>query len=161
MNQNFIPFYCWIFLCINIPDCTASLLAQMVKNPPAMWETWVQSLGGEDLLEGQMDTHSIILAWRILWTEEPGGLQSMGSQRVGWDWATSTQIPHCADQFISWWTYRLFPLLWIICHTQVFMWMYVFIYFDIYLGVESSFDCIWPNLIFLINTPSIVFSFTK
>ena len=46
-------------------------------------------------------------------------------------------------------------------HTQVFTWMYVFIYFDIYLGVESSFDCTWPDLIFLTNTASIVFSFTK
>ena len=49
----------------------------MVKNPPAMWETWVQSLGWEDPLEEGMATHSNILAWRIPWTEEPGGLQSM------------------------------------------------------------------------------------
>ena len=60
----------------------ASLVAQTVKNPPAMWETWVQSLGWEDPLEEGMATHSSILAWRIPWTEEPGGLQSMGSQRV-------------------------------------------------------------------------------
>ena len=51
----------------------------MVKNPPAMWETWVQSLGWEDSLEEGMATHSSILAWRIPWTEEPVGLQSMGS----------------------------------------------------------------------------------
>ena len=55
----------------------------MVKNPPAMWETWVRSLGWEDPLEKEMATHSSILAWRIPWTEEPGGLQFMGSQRVG------------------------------------------------------------------------------
>ena len=55
-------------------------VAQMVKNPPAMWETWVQPLGWEDPLEEGMATHSSILAWRIPWTEEPGGLQSMGSQ---------------------------------------------------------------------------------
>ena len=54
--------------------------AQIVKNPPAMQETWVQSLGGEDLLDEGMATLSSILAWRIPWTEEPGGLQSMGSQ---------------------------------------------------------------------------------
>ena len=48
-----------------------------------MWETWVQSLGQEDPLEKEMATHSSILAWRIPWTEEPGGLQSMGLQRVG------------------------------------------------------------------------------
>ena len=63
----------------------ASLLAQIIKNPPAMQETWVRSLGWEDLLEKGMATHSTILAWRIPWTEEPGGLQSMGSQRVGHD----------------------------------------------------------------------------
>ena len=55
----------------------------MVKNPPAMWETWVQSLGQEDPLEKGMVTLSSILAWRIPWTEKPGGLQSMGLQRVG------------------------------------------------------------------------------
>ena len=60
-------------------------MAQMVKNLPAMWEIRVQSLGWEDLLEESMATHSSILAWRILWTEEPGGLQSMGSQRAGHD----------------------------------------------------------------------------
>ena len=53
-----------------------------------MWETWVRSLGREDPLEKEMATHSCILAWRIPWTEEPGGLQSMGSQRVGHDWLT-------------------------------------------------------------------------
>ena len=50
----------------------------MVKNPPAMWETWVQFLGWEDSLEEDMATHSSILAWRIPWTEKPGGLQSWG-----------------------------------------------------------------------------------
>ena len=57
-------------------------MAQMVKNLPAMQETLVQSLGQEDPLEKGMATHSSILAWRIPWTEEPGGLQSMGLQRV-------------------------------------------------------------------------------
>ena len=55
----------------------------MVKNLPAMQETQVQSLGLEDPLEKEMATHCSILAWRITWTEEPGGLQSMASQRVG------------------------------------------------------------------------------
>ena len=54
-----------------------------------MWETWVWSLGPEDPLEKEMATHSSILAWRIPWTEEPGGLQSTGSQRVGHNWVTS------------------------------------------------------------------------
>ena len=55
-----------------------SLVAQMVKRLPTMWETWVQSLGLEDLLEKEMATHSSILAWKIPWMEEPGRLQSMG-----------------------------------------------------------------------------------
>ena len=57
----------------------------MVKRLPAMLEAWVQSLGQENPLEKEMATHSSILAWKIPWTEEPGGLQSMGSQRVGHD----------------------------------------------------------------------------
>ena len=60
-------------------------MAQMVKCLPAMRTTQVQSMGWEDPLEKEMATHSSILAWRIPWTEEPGGLQSMGSQRVGHD----------------------------------------------------------------------------
>ena len=55
-------------------------MAQLVKNPPTMWETWVQSLGWEDLLEKETATYSSILAWEIPWTEDPGRLQSMGSQ---------------------------------------------------------------------------------
>ena len=55
----------------------------MVKNLPAMQETWIQSLGQEDPLEKEMATHSSILAWRIPWKEEPGGLYSIGSQRIG------------------------------------------------------------------------------
>ena len=63
----------------------ASVMAQMVKKLPAVWETLVQSLGQEDPLEEEMVTHSRILAWRIPWTEEPGELQSMGSQGVRHD----------------------------------------------------------------------------
>ena len=63
-------------------------MAQMVKGLPAMWVIWVQSLAWEDLLEKGMATHSSTLAWKIPWTEEPCKLQSMGSQRVGHDWAT-------------------------------------------------------------------------
>ena len=61
----------------------ASLVAQRLKRLPLMRETWVQSLGQEDPLEKEMAAHSSILAWRIPWTEEPGGLQPMGSQRYG------------------------------------------------------------------------------
>ena len=63
----------------------ASLVTQTVKNPPAMQETWVKSLGWEYTLEKGMATHSSILAWRIPGMREPGGLPSMGSHRVGHD----------------------------------------------------------------------------
>ena len=62
-----------------------SLVAQTVKHLSAVQETWVLSLGWEDPLEKEIATHSRILAWKIPWTEEPGGLQSMGSKRVGHD----------------------------------------------------------------------------
>ena len=69
---------------------SASLVPQSVQNLPAMQETWVWSLGREDPLTKGKATHWSILARRIPWTEEPGGLQSMGSNRVGHDWATNT-----------------------------------------------------------------------
>ena len=74
MYQYFISFY----------GCV-SPVAQKVKHLPVMWKTQVRSLGWEDPLEKAMETHSSILAWRIPWTEEPDGLQPMGSQRVGHD----------------------------------------------------------------------------
>ena len=69
----------------NPSEMIGSLVAQMINSLPAMWETWVRSLGWEDPLEKEMATHSSTLAWRIPWTEEPGGLQFTGSQRVGHD----------------------------------------------------------------------------
>ena len=69
----------------------ASLVAQLVKNLPAMQKTWVQSLSWEDPLEKEMATYSSILAWEIPWTEEPGGLQSMGLQIVRHDLLTKQQ----------------------------------------------------------------------
>ena len=74
-----------------------SLVAQRLKRLPGMRETGVQSLGREDTLEKEMATHSSTLAWRIPWKEEPGRLQSMGSQRVGQDWATSLTYLFPAD----------------------------------------------------------------
>ena len=68
------------------------LVAQMVKRLPTMRETWVQSLGQEDPLDKEMATHSSTLAWKIPWMEEPGRLESMESQRVGHDWATSLSL---------------------------------------------------------------------
>ena len=78
----------YIYLHLHIRR--VSLMVQIVNNLPTVQETWVQSLGQEDPLEKGMATQSSILAWRIPWTEEPGGLQSTGSQRVGHDWATNT-----------------------------------------------------------------------
>ena len=86
----------------------------MVKNLPAMWETQVRSLGQKDPLEKGMATHSRFLAWRILWTEEPGGPRSMGLQAVRHDWVPNTfalpSVPwacsshcsdHCLNEFLS------------------------------------------------------------
>ena len=67
-------------------------MAQTVKRLPSTWETQVQSLGWEDLLEKEMTTHSSIPAWKIPWTEDPGRLQSMGLQRVRHDWVTSLSL---------------------------------------------------------------------
>ena len=64
----------------------------MVKNLPGMWEIWVRFLGREDPVEKKMATHSRILAWRIPWTEEPSGLESMATQRVSHDWAANTSL---------------------------------------------------------------------
>ena len=88
----------YVYLCVQLllfkkdtshtdlgPTLMTSLVVQMGKRPPIMWGIWVQSLGREDLLEKEMATHSSILAWKIPWSEEPGRLQSMGSQRVGHD----------------------------------------------------------------------------
>ena len=70
------------------------MVVQMVKSLPTLWETQVQSLSWEDPLENRMVTHSSILAWRIPWTEDPGGLQSMGSQRVKQDWESNCIALH-------------------------------------------------------------------
>ena len=76
----------------------ASLVAQRLKCIPAMRETWVWSLGSEDPLEKETATHSSILAWRIPWTEEPGGLQSTESQRVGHDSVNSLSLLTCLNK---------------------------------------------------------------
>ena len=85
LKYIYVLYSIYMFICKLHINFKVSLLAQMVKNLPAMQETWVQSLGQEDPLEKRMATRYSILAWRVPWTEEPGGLQSMGSQRVGQD----------------------------------------------------------------------------
>ena len=92
----------------------ASLVIQSVKNLPAMWETCVRSLSWEDPLEEDMATDSSILAWRILWTEEPGMLQSMGSQRVSHDWATKHT--------------HIYIHIYIYTHTYMYIYTYIHIY---------------------------------
>ena len=76
----------WVYICMR-----ASLIALSVKNLPAMQETWVRFLGQEDPLEKAVATHSSILTWEIPWTDEPSGLQSMGSRRVRHDYNLATK----------------------------------------------------------------------
>ena len=78
------------------------LVAQMVKHLLTMQETWVWSLGWEDPLEKEMATYSSTLAWKIPWMEEPGRLQSMGSQKVAHDWATSLHFTSCENTVKGW-----------------------------------------------------------
>ena len=94
--NSYTPIYSVHFLVnshLEIPSLiTTSLVAQRVKHLPTKQKTWVWSLGWEDPLEKEMATHSSTLAWKIPWMEEPGGLQSMGSLRVGHDWVTSLSL---------------------------------------------------------------------
>ena len=91
---------------IEAPRARASLVAQRLKRLPAMQETQVQSLGWEAPLEKEMATHSSILAWRIPRTEEPGGLQSMCSERVGHNLATEQEQPNA--RFTLYWVFLLY-----------------------------------------------------
>ena len=85
-----------------------SLVAAMVKNSLAMWEIWVRSLGWEDPLEKGPATHSSSLAWRFPWTEEPGRLLSMGSQRIRHDWVTFTfTLPFTKFLWLSMYSWML------------------------------------------------------
>ena len=79
-----------ILMYTSIINCWLPLVAQMIKILPKMQQTWIRSLGQEDPLEKEMAAHSSILAWRIPWTEKPGGLQTMESQRVRHDWTSFT-----------------------------------------------------------------------
>ena len=114
LKQNLSQIYTTLFtktvIFLNhVQLLAASLVAQMVKNLSAMQETQVWSLDQEDLPEKGMATHSSILAWRIPWTEESGGLQSMGSQSDGHAWVTEHLLTLACDQDIasSWLTYVL------------------------------------------------------
>ena len=93
----------------------------MVKRLSTVRETWVQSLGREDPLEKEMAIHSSTLAWKIPWTEEPGRLQSMGSQRVRHDWATSLSFPFLMSIFQCYFLSSSHPLLPHCVHKSVYI----------------------------------------
>ena len=99
-----VEHYRWQYwqLQISVYWPWASLVAQTVKNLPAMRETHVRSLSGGDRLEKEMGTHSSILAWRSPWTEEPGDLQSMGSQRVGHHWVSNILTRYLINWMNEW-----------------------------------------------------------
>ena len=105
-------------------------LAQTVKRLPAMQDTQVRFLGREDLLEKEMAIHSSTIAWKIPWTEEPGRLQSMGSQRVGHDWAISLHFTEWSSgfpyflQFKSEFCNKEFMILAIVRSQSCFCWLY-------------------------------------
>ena len=92
----------------------------VVKNLPAMKETQFWFLGQEDPLEMETATHSSILAWRIPWTEEPGRLQSVGSQRAGHDWVTKTHTCNYFKILSTWWIFSLtlIPIWIFLYHTK-------------------------------------------
>ena len=106
--KRIVVFLWSVFVCVYIfsyPQAIytwPSLVAQMVKRLPTMRKTWVRSLGQEDPLEKEMATHSSILAWKIPWMEELGWLLSMGSQRVGHDWAIHYHYQIINICFIYW-----------------------------------------------------------
>ena len=114
MSLSSFIHYCSPFIQIWVSfffsSLVASLVAQSVKKLPAVQETWVWSLGQEDPLEKEMATHSSILDWRIPWTEEPGGLQSMRWQKVQFSFSSvqysfsSVQLLSCVRFFVTPWT---------------------------------------------------------
>ena len=111
----------------------ASVVAQLVKNLTAMQKIQVQSLGWEDPLKEEMATHPSILAWRIPWTEEPGGLQSMGLQRVGDNWATNTLFL----KWIQWFPHWLLIVIATIKHLLLPTWCQYYLYFTDELGLRE------------------------
>ena len=103
---------------------TASLAAQMVKHLPTMWETWVQSLSGEDLLKKEIATHCSILAWKIPWMEEPCRLQFMGSQEL--DTTVWLHFLFFTFSFLFWEIYKFFKVYYIASGFPTFL-LYLFV----------------------------------
>ena len=118
----------------------ASLVAQRVKHLPVMQKTQVQSLGWKDPLEKEMATHSSILVWRMQWTEEPSGLQSMGSQRVRHDWATTLRVNlKCSSQerihnYVWWWTVS--RLMWSFCNIYKYEIIVLYTWNQCYMSIK-------------------------
>ena len=121
---------------------TASLVSQSLKNLPAVWETWVRSLGWEDPLVEGMKPTPVFLPGESPWTEEPGGLQSVGSQRVGHSWASKHSTEEDSNFFMSLLLFDLLilaiPLLvkylrWLLCAEFCYKQSYQDLFFTIYL----------------------------
>ena len=151
MKNNSLYFSAWVTWLVYLGKA-ASLVAQMVKNLPAMQETWVWSLGQEDPLEEGMATHCSILAWRILWTEKPGGLQSTGPHKIRLDWAAVTAIVQrsrikghiiCIDLVPSGNHYSVLCIymLVFICFVHLFHFCLFFIF---HIEVKSYRSCLFP-----------------
>jgi len=119
------------------------LVTQIVKNPPAMWETWVRSLGWEHPLEKCMDIHSSIQAWRIPWTEEPGGLLSMGLQRIKHDWASKHSIYSIHPSIHL----SIYPSIHTCIHPSIHLSIHLSIHPSIHLSIyPSTHPSIYPSI---------------
>ena len=126
MNSILSAFFIHLsgfYVCIIVCNCRDSLVPQVVKSLPVMQETWVQSLGREDLLQKEMATHSCILAWKIPWMEEPVRLQSMGLQ--SWTW-----LRHFSFTFFFFF-HAIVVKTSMENFVQVFMWTHTFTYTNI------------------------------
>ena len=133
---------------------STSLVSQMVNRLSTMREIWVRSLGREDPLEKEMAIHSSTIAWKIPWTEEPGRLQSMGSQRVRHDWATSLlhhfiparmAIIKRSDNSKSWWRHKGIRTLWVRIGNSTVTWNTVTQFFKM-LNIKLQHDLPFPLL---------------
>ena len=143
LRTFFFKFHFYFILeCLSgnfpISSCGASLVAQMVKNPPAMQETQVQSPGQKDPLEKGMTTHSRILAWRIPWIGETDRLQSMGSQRVKHDWATNTHTQYIWFTMLYW--FQVYSKVY--TYTNIHFFQVLFPYRLLHNTEQSSLCCI-------------------
>ena len=135
---------------VHLGKLGTSLVAQMVKRLPTMWESWVRSLGQEDPLEKEMATHASTLTWKIPWMEERGGLQSMGSQRIRHNWATSLHF-RLLNRF-SWWISKLIEgspyWYYVTCQRQI----------HVFLKRKQYFSCVFSSVhpskhLLLLSTP--------